>query len=170
MEYYHKDSLLCIGSGLGPVLRVDFNIVAGTRGRFARICIQLDLDQPLARTIRVGKTKLAVIYEGIGLLCFQCGRISHRSEWCPSRVVEEVETPIDMSTSSKLVEDDKPKGFGPWMLVSRRKRQNKAASFRGVGSVAGVDALGRANELGVNGRGAIASDVQGRVGNHQHFR
>uniref|UniRef100_A0A2N9J7P9 CCHC-type domain-containing protein n=1 Tax=Fagus sylvatica TaxID=28930 RepID=A0A2N9J7P9_FAGSY len=95
MEYYHKDSLLHIGSGLGPVLRVDFNTAAGTRGRFARICVQIDLDKPLARTVRVGKTRLAVIYEGIGLLCFHCGRIGHRSELCPSHVLEEEETSTD---------------------------------------------------------------------------
>jgi hypothetical protein len=40
-----------IGKGLGPVLRVDYNTAAGTRGRFARICVQLDVDKPLARTI-----------------------------------------------------------------------------------------------------------------------
>ena len=86
VEYYHKDSLLKIGNGLGPILRVDFNTATGTRGRFARICVQLDLEQPLIRTIRVGKLKLAVVYKGIGLLCFHCGRIGHRSEWCPHRI------------------------------------------------------------------------------------
>ena len=90
MEYYHKDSLLHIESGLRPVLRVDFNTAASTRGRFARICVQIDLDKPLARTVRVGKTRLAVIYEGIGLLCFHCGRIGHQSELCPSRVLEKM--------------------------------------------------------------------------------
>ena len=64
------------------MLRVDFNTVARTKGRFARICIQLDLEKPLARTIIVGKARLAVIYEGIGLLYFHCGKIGHRQEWC----------------------------------------------------------------------------------------
>lgn len=66
VEYYHKDSLMHIGSGIGPVLRVDFNTASGAWGRFARLCIQLDLDKPLIRTVRVGKLKLAVVYEGIG--------------------------------------------------------------------------------------------------------
>lgn len=30
VEYYHKDSLMHIGSGLGPILRVDFNTASGT--------------------------------------------------------------------------------------------------------------------------------------------
>uniref|UniRef100_A0A2N9EGI5 DUF4283 domain-containing protein n=1 Tax=Fagus sylvatica TaxID=28930 RepID=A0A2N9EGI5_FAGSY len=64
VEYYHKESLLRIGSGLGPMLRVDFNTASGIRGRFVRICIQIDLEKPLVRTIRVDKTRMAVIYEG----------------------------------------------------------------------------------------------------------
>ncbi len=126
MEYYHKDSLLHIGNGLGPVLRVDFNTAAGTRGRFVRICVQIDLDKPLARIVRVGKTRLAVIYEGIGLLCFHCGRIGHRSELCPSRILEKEDNPTDIA-DSRAEEEEKLKNFGPWMLVSRRKRQNKIA-------------------------------------------
>ena len=126
VEYYHKDSLLHIGSGLGPVLRVDFNTAAGTRGRFARICVQIDLDKPLARTVRIGKTRLAVIYEGIGLLCFHCGRIGHRSELCPSRTTEKEDIPAE-TASSRAEEEAKLRNFGPWMLVSRRKRQNKSA-------------------------------------------
>ena len=51
VEYYHKDSLFRIRSGLGSVLCVDFNIAAGTRGRFARLCIQIDIDKPLTRTV-----------------------------------------------------------------------------------------------------------------------
>jgi hypothetical protein len=36
VEYYHKDSLMRISSGLGPVLHVDFNTAAHTRRRFAK--------------------------------------------------------------------------------------------------------------------------------------
>jgi hypothetical protein len=154
VEYYHKDSLFQIGSGLGPVLRVDFNTAAGTRGRFARLCIQVDIDKPLTRTVRVGKTRLAVIYEGVSLLCFHCGKIGHRREWCPLHTPVETEIPVT-NEQSKMEEEDKQKGFGPWMVVSRRKRQIKPAVLRvdpvfiqAAGSSAVQGPRSRQNSLG----------------------
>ena len=152
VEYYHKEALLLIGSDLGPVLRVDVNTATGTRGRFARICIQLDIKKPLARTIRVGKAKVAVIYEGIGLLCFFCGKIGHREEWCPCKVTETTGNmqPEDRNTPC-TEEVDKIKGFGPWMIVSRRKRQGNPAVVRSPGTT-----LGSPNTSSVDyGRGGV---------------
>jgi hypothetical protein len=103
---------------------IDKLCYGGTRGIFARLCIQIDIDKPLTRTVRVGKTRLAVIYEGVSLLCFHCGKIGHRRERCPIRALEESELP-SANDQSSLVEEDKPKGFGPWMIVARRKRQTK---------------------------------------------
>jgi hypothetical protein len=123
VEYYQKDSLMHIGKELGPVLHVDYNTAAGTRGRFAHICIQLDLDKPQVRTVRIGKTKLAVVYEGIGLLCFHCGKIGHRIDQCPNRCPEDINPPtplVDVGTP----EEEETNNFGPWMLVQWRKRQN----------------------------------------------
>jgi hypothetical protein len=130
VEYYDKESLLLIGHALGPVLRVDFNTASGTRGRFARLCIQLDLDKPLIKTIRVGKVRQAVIYEGIGLLCFHCGRIGHKIDKCPERggttpLAPTAPAQSDAPPPTNSPERDAESTFGPWMLVSRRKRQNK---------------------------------------------
>uniref|UniRef100_A0A2N9GC57 CCHC-type domain-containing protein n=1 Tax=Fagus sylvatica TaxID=28930 RepID=A0A2N9GC57_FAGSY len=69
-------------------------------------------------------SRLAVIYEGVSLLCFHCGKIGHRRERCPIRALEESELP-SANDQSSLVEEDKPKGFGLWMIVARRKRQTK---------------------------------------------
>ena len=132
VEYYQKDSLMLIGRGLGPVLRVDFNTASGTRGRFARLCIQLDLNNPLKKTIRVGKTKVAIIYEGIGLLCFHCGKIGHRQDLCPTNgTLDPDGTPV-APIPEPLPKDDDQTGFGPWMMVTRRKRQNKSNRDQGT--------------------------------------
>jgi hypothetical protein len=137
---------------------VDFNTEAGTRGCFARICVQLDLEQPLTRTIRVGKLKLAVVYEGIGLLCFHYGRIGHRCEWCPNRIQEEVVTPEDAPSVPDLKEEEKSSEFGPWMLVTCRKKQTKTAGVRDDGRIS----PGRANGNGGQGRDFSGAAVKGR--------
>jgi hypothetical protein len=170
VEYYHNDSLLWIGSGLGPVLRVDFNTAAGTRGRFERLCIQLDIDKPLARTVRVGKTRLVVIYEGVGLLCFHCGKIGHRWEWCPNLAPEETEkSPVNDQSRSGMEEDNKLKGFGPWMLVTRRKRQTKPAG----GSELNSDTPScntRSGDHGIGGTGIDMPSAQRRDSHANRFK
>jgi hypothetical protein len=166
VEYCHKEALLRIGSGLGLVLCVDVNTTTGTRGRFARICIQLDLEKPLARTVRVGKAKLAVIYEGIGLLCFQCGKIGHHKEWYPCRVIEEAG---NMSSDDQSMlctkEEDKTKGFGPWMLVSRRKRQVNLVVVREPGTTLTVSNAGN----GEQGCGVSQDKSRSTMTNHLKY-
>ena len=127
VEYYLRESLLRIGNGLGPVLRVDFNTASGSRGRFAQLCIQVDLDKPLVKTVRVGSVWVAVIYEGIGCLCFQCGRVGHHLDCYPDNCPAGSGPTPTKQASTSVSEEGKDKPFGTWMLVSRRKQQSKSA-------------------------------------------
>ena len=47
IEFYEHNALLKIGIAIGPMLRIDAHIANGARGRFARMCIQVNLDKPL---------------------------------------------------------------------------------------------------------------------------
>lgn len=48
------------------------------RGRFARICVQINVEKPLIKTVKIGKMAQVVQYEGINDICFACGHIGHR--------------------------------------------------------------------------------------------
>ena len=83
IEYHNSEALLHIGKSIGHVLRVDSHIATKMRGRYARICVQVDVDKPLVTAVLIGKFEQVVCYEGLQRLCFSCGRIGHRKESCP---------------------------------------------------------------------------------------
>lgn len=83
IEYYEPSVLRDIGKAIGPVLRIDTHTATETRGRFARLCIQISYDRPLIKLIKVGGISQPVHYEGLSSLCFSCGCAGHREENCP---------------------------------------------------------------------------------------
>ena len=82
IEYYHAEALLQIGKAIGNVLRIDTHTASESKGRFARLCVQVDVEKPLVTAILIGKHEQPVCYEGIHKMCFDCGRIGHRKEHC----------------------------------------------------------------------------------------
>ena len=89
IEYYNVEALQHIGRAIGNVLRVDTFTALETRGRFARLCVQIDVDKPLVTTIMIGRLEQMVSYEGIQKLCFGCGRLGHSKESCPYTIRQE---------------------------------------------------------------------------------
>lgn len=76
------EALLQIGKSIGNVLRIDTYTASEAKGRFARLCVHIDIDKPLITAILIGKFEQTVCYEGIQKLCFSCGRMGHRRENC----------------------------------------------------------------------------------------
>lgn len=85
IEYYEESVLRDIGKAIGPVLRVDTYTTLEAKGRFARLCVQVNLDKPIVKAIKVGGIRQPVQYEGISSLCFFCGRVGQKSKGCPYR-------------------------------------------------------------------------------------
>lgn len=47
VRYYDDRVLLAMGTSLGRALKVDQNTRYASRGRFAQVCVEVDLNQPL---------------------------------------------------------------------------------------------------------------------------
>lgn len=52
------------------------------RGRFARICVEIDLNQPVVGKIRVRGSWHKVEYEGLHVICSGCGYYGHVLKDC----------------------------------------------------------------------------------------
>lgn len=67
-----------IASRLGRVLKIDEFTKASAKGRFARVCVEVDLAQPLKAGIRIRQKNNSffqtLAYENLPSLCFKCGR------------------------------------------------------------------------------------------------
>nr|POE91691.1 uncharacterized protein CFP56_53058 [Quercus suber] len=83
MELYETEVLKQIGDSIGKVLRIDSQTAMEARGKYARLCLQIDINKPLINTVLIGRFEQPVTYEGIQKLCFPCGRIGHKKDVCP---------------------------------------------------------------------------------------
>lgn len=55
IEYYDAGVLREIGQALGNVLRIDTHTTTEAKGRFTRICVQVDIGKPLVTSVGIGK-------------------------------------------------------------------------------------------------------------------
>ena len=89
IELYEAGVLKQLSEAIGRVLRIDTHTAMEARGKYARLCVQIDANKPLINTILIGWFEQAVVYEGIQKLCFSCGRIGHRKDACPYTICKE---------------------------------------------------------------------------------
>ncbi|XP_057747402.1 uncharacterized protein LOC130966604 [Arachis stenosperma] len=82
IELYNHRFLSRVGSAIGTMLKIDRTTSIHSRGKFARICVEIDLSKKLVPRISVLETTLNIEYEGLHLICFSCGRYGHRAEHC----------------------------------------------------------------------------------------
>ncbi|KAI3893641.1 hypothetical protein MKX03_006219, partial [Papaver bracteatum] len=132
IEYFYREVLYKIAAKIGIPIKIDNITESILRGKYARFCVELDTDQPLKYAIRIGNFKQRIEYEGIGLVCFHCGKLSHRKEQFPLLVQATNVNPTVVAGTNQ--NESKKEAYGPWMLVSKRnhKIQSKAKPNSGM--------------------------------------
>ncbi|XP_016173927.1 uncharacterized protein LOC107616489 [Arachis ipaensis] len=170
IEYYDEDMLKRIENIVGRTMRVDTHTAEKCRGKFARLCVELNLTEPLVSQYSINGTKYRVEYKGLHCICFNCGMAGHEKSNCATSqkaaetdgitaattagVVEERQEEDQKSQSQErgnvaITENEKGKKviqhdndtYGPWMLVQRPTRGKKVGKMGASTSNAGGNAL-----------------------------
>ncbi|CAN1121664.1 hypothetical protein LINPERHAP1_LOCUS6196 [Linum perenne] len=113
-----------IGNCIGRTVRLDLATAEGTRGRYVRVCVEVDLTKPLLGKYVIEDRIFKVEYESLENVCFDCGLYGHKKEnsspVVPQKENEAPETPSSMPvTEVATVEHD----TGEWMTIQRRHRR-----------------------------------------------
>ena len=64
IEYYDKEVLFDIGAALGRTIKIDPITERQEKGRFARICVEVDLRRPLVTQVDLDGFPQKIEYEG----------------------------------------------------------------------------------------------------------
>ncbi|XP_057444772.1 uncharacterized protein LOC130737018 [Lotus japonicus] len=132
VECYDQEVLQEIGRNVGRFVKVDdhtWNTMAdkGQRGaateraRFARICVEVDLRKTLVSKFVFEDEEFKIEYEGLNMICFECGKFGHKKETCPH---QKGDTGAQNATEQNKEAQPTTQGedFGPWMIVKRPSR------------------------------------------------
>ncbi|XP_058774782.1 uncharacterized protein LOC131649052 [Vicia villosa] len=159
LEYYDARVLAFIGNRIGSTVKVDRNTLSIKRGKYTRLCVQVDLTKPLLAMFAIKGRHYKIEYEGLHLFCLSCGRFGHNKEDCGEVNVRQ-EPCLDgqqRKQSSKEGTDgnNEIKADGPWVVVQkiRRNKKNKQPEIKDfVRKVAGIATGGIPVDFnGING-------------------
>lgn len=91
-----------IGKLLGNVVKADKLTLAHTLGQFGQVCVEIDLQKPLAPHVEIEGFAYDVVYEGMSMIYFNCGGFGHIKLNCPYQKI----FPTEKSTTDNLEEEN----------------------------------------------------------------
>ncbi|CAN1187385.1 hypothetical protein LINPERHAP2_LOCUS38701 [Linum perenne] len=127
IRFYHKQVLTSLRNLVSRMVKIDANTQRADSGKFARLAVEINLNEPLALVVSLDGVLQPVEYESIPNMCFGCGRVRHPVSDCPlvvAIVPEEVtrSSPTDPGVVTSQAGAPAPTKdvYGPWMIVTRR--------------------------------------------------
>lgn len=95
MELWNGDSLETLTEPIGRHLKVDELTMTLARAKYMRVCLEIDLAQPLTRSfwVKDGKTMIFVmiLYKHLPTFRFHCGLVGNGANNCSLRLEQDVE-------------------------------------------------------------------------------
>ncbi|XP_028099056.1 uncharacterized protein LOC114298645 [Camellia sinensis] len=140
IEYYNEKVLYHIAKVLGVPLKVDINTTMASKGKYARVCIEVDLRKPLASQFSISKNTYIIEYEHLHSVCFSCSRVGHVKHVCTENPTneankqrhdvagegnqgkeDEAQTGLGLTKDTEMGEPSQIR-YGPWMKVTNQRR------------------------------------------------
>lgn len=125
---------------------------ATMRGKFARLCIEVDIKKVLVSRVNLEEKNFPVEYEGLHLVCFHCGRYGHKINACtlllgekpdPQGGTHQENSPMTKQRTTQ--KEHATEEFGPWMIVQKNRRP-KGVGQHGQGFQGNVGFQNKGNE------------------------
>lgn len=111
LVYYDETILLALASAIGKPVKVDINPKDVRRGRFARVCIEVNLTKPVVGRVWLKDLWYHVEYEGLHRICGTCGCYGHLMREC------KVEPTMETNNNTQGVNNDGAGQFQPPIMV-----------------------------------------------------
>lgn len=151
IEYYTHEK---IGNKIGKTIKMDYATSLVSRGKFARLCVEVDITKPLLSKFDLTDKVCKIEYEGLYLVCFKCGKYGHRDEGCPMNIPEKGEegeqsptedgdngrtstletNRVECQTKHVRQAPEMTEPFGPWMLAARNPRRGRGGYGKSMGN------------------------------------
>ena len=137
LHNYHKRVLRILGEVVGRVIRIDYNTEAAKHGKFARVAVEICLNKPLVSQFQLNGKIQMIEYEGLPTISFECGKYGHTVDTCRRKQevprgqgCDEVHLPEGEATGvtvdPAIVDNPNNSLSGPWMIVAKKGRPQKA--------------------------------------------
>ncbi|XVF20850.1 hypothetical protein REPUB_Repub12eG0038500 [Reevesia pubescens] len=157
IEYYDEIILLSMGNTIGRAIKMDPNTRYASRGKFALVYMEVNLNKPLVLKINLDGHWQNVEYDGLNMIFVTCGCMGHKGS-CPFEKAEELVDGGNSATEGAVnkervhgkeiqrhVED-----FGPWMIAqSRRQRKTTKVNLVSQWNVTITDAANLGSRFNV---------------------
>lgn len=122
--------LMKIGEKVSKPIKIDLNTSLVSMEHLACLCVEVDMNKPLLSKFKLRRIVYQIQYEGLHLICFECGKYDHSTEYCSLR--NNFDNIPEVGHQDGRQKEDRPadpavlEDFGDWMVVKReRKNQRK---------------------------------------------
>lgn len=102
------------------LLKIDACTVVTLRGRYARVCVELHMDKPVAKSINIEDHKQLIEYEDDKILCKNCGLLGHTMYLCSMAAISAVQVKGNKDESNEA-DLGKVRNEEGWHTVSFQK-------------------------------------------------